>query len=81
MFAYWGAITFNRNTRNSLGLYDLLRGPGWDAVFWVCFCGAPVLTIALIIRLAQRNRFAFFEVPLAIVVCILFLYNFSFFRS
>ena len=76
----WGAVAFNRNTDNSLGIYELSM-PGVEALFWVCFFGQPLLTVVMFIRMALRHRSAFFELPRAIVVWALFLYNLSFFRG
>ncbi|WP_164137351.1 hypothetical protein [Stenotrophomonas maltophilia] len=82
LLAYWGAITFNRNTDNSLGLYVLFGSQrGGDPIFWICLFGVPMLTVVMFIRMALRHRSAFFELPLAIVVWSLFLYNLSFIRS
>ncbi|MRI44563.1 hypothetical protein D5301_20380 [Stenotrophomonas sp. MH181796] len=81
LLALWGAVTFNRNTDNSLGIYELSTVPGVEALFWVCFFGQPMLTVVMFIRMALRHRSAFCEIPLAIAVWGLFLYNLSFFRS
>ncbi|WP_414540291.1 hypothetical protein [Stenotrophomonas forensis] len=81
LLALWGAVTFNRNTGNSLGIYESSTALGVEALFWVCFFGQPVLTVVMLIRMALRHRSAFFEIPLAIMVWGLFLYNLSFFRS
>lgn len=81
LLALWGAVTFNRNTGNSLGIYELSTAPGVEALFWVCFFGQPMLTVVMFIRMALRHRSAFCEIPLSIAVWGLFLYNLSFFRS
>lgn len=81
LLALWGAVTFNRNTDNSLGIYELSTVPGVEALFCVCFFGQPMLTVVMFIRMALRHRSAFCEIPLAIAVWGLFLYNLSFFRS
>lgn len=81
LLALWGAVTFNRNTGNSLGIYELSAAPGVEALFWGCFFGQPILTVVTFIRMALRHRSAFFEIPLATVVWGLFLYNLSFFRG
>ncbi|PZS73494.1 hypothetical protein A7X75_06235 [Stenotrophomonas maltophilia] len=81
LLVLWGAVTFNRNTDNSLGIYELSALPGVEVLFWVCFFGQPLLTVVMFIRMALRHRFALFELPLAIVVWGLFLYNLSFFRG
>lgn len=80
LLALWGVVTFNRNTDNSLGIYGLST-PGVEALFWVCFFGQPMLTVVMFIRMALRHRSAFYEIPLAIAVWGVFLYNLSFFRS
>ncbi|HHA2762666.1 TPA: hypothetical protein ACOFC4_000816 [Stenotrophomonas maltophilia] len=81
LLVLWGAVTFNRNTDNSLGIYELSTVPGVDALFLACVFGQPMLTVAMFIRMALRHRSAYFEIPVAVVVWSLFLYNLSFVRS
>lgn len=81
LLALWGAVTFNRNTDNSLGIYELSTVPGVDALFLACVFGQPMLTVVMFIRMALRHHSAFFEIPVAIAAWSLFLYNLSFIRS
>jgi len=69
LLALWGVVTFNRNTDNSLGIYELST-PGVEALFWGCFFGQPMLTVVMFIRMALRDRSAFYEIPLAIAIAI-----------
>lgn len=74
LLALWGVVTFNRNTDNSLGIYELST-PGVEALFWGCFFGQPMLTVVMFIRMALRDRSAFYEIPLAIAIAVWGLFS------
>jgi len=74
LLALWGVVTFNRNTDNSLGIYELST-PGVEALFWGFFFGQPMLTVVMFIRMALRDRSAFYEIPLAIAIAVWGLFS------
>lgn len=81
---YWLAITVNRSSDNSLGLYDLRKGESalaWELIFYVVMVLLPILAVVLVARMLSKRSVSVVEGMIALVACGLFLYNFSFVRG
>lgn len=83
-FCLYGTITYNRRTKNSLGLYDVLRSPFdglLDTAVGISLLLIPLLSIVTLCRLRRWSWLRPLEIALVIGAWGLFLYNLSFYRG